>query len=58
VIITLPGARSFKAGGMIRHSGKKQDLYLGISFTYIKPEDLEELKEYIKARTEQGQIVK
>jgi hypothetical protein len=58
VIITLPGARSFKAGGMIRHSGKKQDLYFGISFTYIKPEDLEELKEYIKARTEQGQIVK
>jgi hypothetical protein len=33
LVITLPGARSFKAGGMIRHNGQKQELYFGISFT-------------------------
>ena len=58
LVITLPGTRSFKAGGMIRHNGQKQDLYFGISFTYIKPEDLEKLKGYIQMRIDQGHTVK
>ncbi len=58
VVITLPGTRSFKAGGMIRHNGQKQDLYFGISFTYIKPEDLEKLKGYIQTRIDLGHTVR
>ncbi len=58
IIITLPQARSFKAVGMIRHKGQKQDLYFGISFTRVEKKDLEKLKEYINERSDQGHAVK
>jgi len=58
LVITLPGARSFKVGGMIRHKGQKQDFYFGISFTNIKQEDLEKLKSYAQTRMDLGHIVK
>ena len=57
LIITLPGVRSFKTRGMIRHKGEKQGFYFGIAFTYIDKIYLETLKDYIKTRADQGHIV-
>lgn len=58
LIVTLPKVRSFKAVGMIRHKGQKQDLYFGISFTRVETKDLEKLKEYINERSDQGYTIK
>ena len=58
LIITLPQVRSFKATGMIRHKGQKQDFFFGISFMRVEGENLEKLQGYIKERSEQGYTVK
>ncbi len=58
LIITLPQVRSFKAAGMIRHKGQKQDLYFGISFTRIESKDLEKLRGYVTERSDKGTTVK
>jgi len=57
LVVTLPDARSFKTGGVIRHKGERQGFYFGIAFTHIGREDMEKLKSYIKMSADQGRIV-
>lgn len=58
LVVTLPGSRSFKTRGMIRHKGEKQGFYFGIAFTQIDKDDLGALKNYIEVRAALGEVVK
>ena len=57
LVVTLPGAWSFKARGNIKHKEETPGDYFGISFTHIEEQDMEKVKEYIRMRADEGHVV-
>lgn len=53
IIVSLPGARSFSAQGLVRHISTSAKMF-GVQFTSIKPNDLASLEAYVSARVAEG----
>lgn len=56
LIIVLPGTKSFRAKGLIKHTAGGSSPAFGLKFTELAPADLQRIVNYVHEREEAGAI--